>query len=162
MRLNEAAKFMIRYDKAYGELGCPPRIPPLTDVMCSIEIISILDESKLNKIEYMSPEERNSLEFSKIFEFADYKKREGNSLYSSNLFGQAKRAYYEAANVLEDYSVSLAEENDEREKLLFTLFNNLAQCCLKLEKWAQACAACKRGLVCSRFSDPQVSKIFYR
>jgi len=162
MTMFEVAKFLIRFDKAFGEIGCPPRVPPCTDLVCTLEIMSVVDGEKLKKIEYMNSEDRRALPFSKIIEFSTKKKQEGSSKYKLNDFIGAKRAYFQAAEILEEYPVINQKDNDERQSLLFVLYSNLAQCFIKLEKWAQACVACRKGLGCSGSASFQPAKIYYR
>jgi len=162
MTVLEVAKFLIRYDKAFGEIGCPPRVPPFTDVVCTIEVISVLDGEKLSNIEYMDREERRALPFSKVIEFSSKKKHEGNQRYKENDFGGARRAYFKGANILEDYPVLNEADNEQRLSLLFSLYSNLAQCCNKMENWAQSCVVCKKGLGCSGAVSFRPAKIYYR
>jgi len=162
MSLFEVAKFMIRYDQAYGANGCLPRVPPWTDVICTMEVISFLDEEQLKTVEHMDPPDRLALPFSKILEYSSQKKDEGSIQFKLKDFAGAKRAYYQAAKVLEEYPVTDESESDEKSSLLFTLFNNLAACCLKLEKWEHASVACLKGLQCSSSVASQSAKLLYR
>jgi FK506-binding protein 6 len=162
MSLREVAKFWIRYDYAFGELGCPPRIPPCTDIFCIVEVLAVVDEAKLTSVPYMSMEQRAALPFQEILKAAEEMKKTGNACYLQDSYWKASKSYRKGVNVLEDYPVIGAEDEEKRKELLYALYNNLAQCFLKLEKPQQACNACHMGLKCKEPGEKGLSKIYFR
>ena len=49
MKRGEVAHFLIAYDYAYGEMGCPPRVPPKSMVFFEVELIHFHDEAKVRR-----------------------------------------------------------------------------------------------------------------
>ena len=47
MKKNEIACFLINHDYAYGEMGCPPRVPPKSMVFFEVELMHFHDEEKV-------------------------------------------------------------------------------------------------------------------
>jgi len=45
MRRNEQSQFIFSPDWAFGDLGCPPRIPPKAYVYFKIDLIDWIDSS---------------------------------------------------------------------------------------------------------------------
>lgn len=58
MRPYEIATFIIDPDYAYRDLGCPPLIPPKTEVLFAIRCIRFQDVSFIEKLSVLSPEEK--------------------------------------------------------------------------------------------------------
>lgn len=58
MKKFEKAVFLIQPSMAYGELGCPPRIPPNAEVLFKVELISYLDKEDADDYEEFSNEEK--------------------------------------------------------------------------------------------------------
>ena len=46
MRKGEKAQFMIDYPYAYGELGCPPRVPEKAVILATVELVDFTEESR--------------------------------------------------------------------------------------------------------------------
>lgn len=190
MEILEVARFVVDPELAYGVLGCPPRIPPskicktnafllillcillfiaLKNHLCFyvdskilyvIEALQYIDEAKLDTPFFMSAEERSSLPFKVIYEVSNQMRSEGNGLYTSQGYQLAIKKYRKGIQMLEEYPCADPEECNERSGLLHTMYANMAQCYLKLEKPAQACNACKFGLKLVR--GKKSVKLIYR
>ena len=44
MRKGEKAQFLIDYPYAYGELGCPPRVPGKALILATVELLDFIEE----------------------------------------------------------------------------------------------------------------------
>ena len=47
MKQGEISRFLIEYDYAYGDMGCPPRVPAKSTVLFEVELIHFHDEAKV-------------------------------------------------------------------------------------------------------------------
>lgn len=146
MELNEISKFIVKPVLAFGKVGCPPRIPPNADVLYVIEVVQVIDAQMMESPLYKTAEERALLPFKTIYQAAEELRTAGNGYYTANSYWVAVKKYRKAVSLLEDYPLIGLEDEDKRDKLLHTLYANLAQTYLNLDKPAQACTMCKLGL----------------
>ncbi|ODN04690.1 Inactive peptidyl-prolyl cis-trans isomerase FKBP6 [Orchesella cincta] len=160
MELHEVSKFIMKPSLCYGEVGCPPRVPPSSDILYIVEVLQIIDEQMLKSPLFMTAEERAALPFKQILEVADQLRTDGNGHYTDCNYLFAVKKYRKAVSVLEDYHVVSEEDEDKRSDLLHTIYANLAQCFLQLERPAQACTACKLGLKSAK--GKHAVKLLYR
>lgn len=58
MKKFEKAVFLITPNLAYGELGCPPRVPANAEVLFKIELIDYLNKEDADDYEELSNEEK--------------------------------------------------------------------------------------------------------
>ena len=110
----------------------------------------------------MSQYEREELEFSQIHSAAKELRTEGNGLYKDSAYWKAIKKYRKAAQILEEYPVIGSKDESERQSLLYTLYVNLAQCYLKVNRPQQACIACHCGFRNKEHLDKTSAKIFHR
>ena len=47
MKLGEISRFLINHEYAYGDMGCPPRVPAKSLVLFEVELIHFHDEAKV-------------------------------------------------------------------------------------------------------------------
>ena len=47
MKKNEFAYFLVSHEYAYGEMGCPPRVPSKAQVLFEVELLHFHDEEKV-------------------------------------------------------------------------------------------------------------------
>ncbi|CAL8096407.1 unnamed protein product [Orchesella dallaii] len=160
MELHEVSKFIVKSSLCYGKTGCPPRVPPCSDVLYIVEILQIMDKSQLESPLFMTADERAALPFKQILEVADQLRTDGNGHFSERSYLFAVKKYRKAATVLEDYHVVSEQDEDDRCDLLHTIYANLAQCFLQLNRPAQACTACKLGLKSAK--GKHAVKLLYR
>lgn len=161
MKVGEVSRFHVHPSLAYGEQGCPPRIPGNTKLLYIVEMIHCIVEACLNTFKYMTTDERATLPFSQILEEGHKLRGEGNRWYTDGNYKIAVRMYRKAINVLEEYPVIGDEDSGLRDELLWTLYSNLAQSYIKSGKPAQACNACKNGLKSAAESKTS-AKLLYR
>lgn len=63
MQKHEMAVFLIHPDLAYGEIGCPPRIPPNEEVLFVVHLINFLDNGSADNYENLDIDERKSFQY---------------------------------------------------------------------------------------------------
>jgi FKBP-type peptidyl-prolyl cis-trans isomerase len=146
MEVKEVSKFMVKSPMAFGSTGCPPRIPPEADVFFVVEVLQSIEEDLLKSPLYMTAEERAKLPFKELFAVAEQLQTDGNGHYRDGSLWPAVKKYRKGVTLLEDYPVIGGQDEGERCKLLHTLYANLAQCYLSLERPEKACTACKLGM----------------
>lgn len=131
-----------------------------TKILYVIETLQYIDEARLKTPFFMSADERSQLSFETIYEVGLKLRTEGNGWYVNQGYQLAIKKYRKGIQMLEEYPCANPEDCDQRSELLHTLYANLAQSYLKLEKPAQACNACKFGLKLVR--GKKSLKLIYR
>ena len=58
MKVGELSEFAIHRSLAYGELGCPPRIPPASDIIVIIEVMDIYAKGSIQYYHSLSTYEQ--------------------------------------------------------------------------------------------------------
>lgn len=125
-----------------------------------MEVLRIVDQEMLESPLFMTAEERAVLPFEKIHATSEQLRNEGNGFYTDKNYWPAVKKYRKAANILEDYPLVGSSDEASRSNLLHTIYANLAQCYLSLDRPAQACSACKLGLRSASGKDNV--KLLYR
>ncbi|XP_065893278.1 inactive peptidyl-prolyl cis-trans isomerase FKBP6-like isoform X2 [Dysidea avara] len=138
MRRNELARFLVKSSYAYGDLGCPPRIPPKATIMFEIELISFVDHNAADSYAAFTPEERENASVSQLVEVARAERELGNDFFHQNMFGKAMRKYEKAVSLIENVRLQNEEEEIVWRDNLMKLYLNLSLCCLKQAKSSRA------------------------
>ncbi|KAE9539346.1 hypothetical protein AGLY_004598 [Aphis glycines] len=158
MTLGEHARFIIKPELAYRELGCPPRIPPNATILFDVHLVS-----------YLSPD--NILTFDKencdpnLFDknLAQVKKYhlEANELFKLKNIDKAVFKYNRALELLHLAGCKSNFEEIEMMKYLNKLYTNLSLCYLK------QCAfnkVCRMGIEAMKYSErfsKRSAKLFF-
>ncbi|GFO01595.1 peptidylprolyl isomerase [Plakobranchus ocellatus] len=67
MRKHEVSRFLIQPEYAYGEHGCPPRIPPNAILIFDVEVMHFVEQEGVDDYYSLTPEERKAkLKYSDI------------------------------------------------------------------------------------------------
>lgn len=153
MRKSEIAIFWIDYTCAYGEMGCPPLIPPQGDVMFIVQLIDYLDSGTVNNFENLTVQEKKSyvnvkLQVNSLFKIAadNFKRKK---------FNQAVRDYKRIIHNLEDAEFENEEQDKEAQKLLSKSRQNLAICYNIQDIPRLACIECNAA-------THKTAKIYYQ
>ncbi|KAB7504627.1 Inactive peptidyl-prolyl cis-trans isomerase FKBP6, partial [Armadillidium nasatum] len=163
MRTKEKARFLIRPQYAFGELGCPPRIPPKATILYEITLLDWNDRSGADTFENLDYEQKVKLSFSQKMKAATDYHKEGNEFYKKNHLLKAKKSYRRATWILENMSVSDAEEEQRQCELLFKMRSNLAQINLDLKEFGRACTECRLALdLPATVGEELKAKLFFR
>ena len=80
MKKLEKSEFLIGPTLAYGDLGCPPRIPKKAHILARIELLDFVEEGEAEALLAIPPEERNrQYNFDQILEVVRKVHKEGNN-----------------------------------------------------------------------------------
>uniref|UniRef100_A0A673YN11 peptidylprolyl isomerase n=2 Tax=Salmo trutta TaxID=8032 RepID=A0A673YN11_SALTR len=85
---------------AYGEMGCPPLIPPVATVLYEVQVLDFLDSAQVDEFFAMSSEEQNTVPLSTLFNVVDTERSFGNHCFNQSRFEDAKDRYKQAVTLL--------------------------------------------------------------
>ncbi|NXF30732.1 FKBP6 isomerase, partial [Nyctibius bracteatus] len=145
MKKGEVARFIFMPDYAYGQLGCPPLIPPNATVMFKVELLDFLDTDECDTFFELTAEQQDTFPLQKVLNVADTEREFGNYLYRKQYFRSAKDRYKRALSILGRSPSSEAEQCQiNASKLLMLL--NLSLTYMKLKCPAKALAYGEKAL----------------
>uniref|UniRef100_A0A8C4SNH2 peptidylprolyl isomerase n=1 Tax=Erpetoichthys calabaricus TaxID=27687 RepID=A0A8C4SNH2_ERPCA len=132
MKQGEFSRFLFHPKYAYGELGCPPVIPPSATLLFEVHLLEFLDSAEVDEFFDLSQGEQQNVPFSKMLKVIDVQRLFGNKLFKNKNYEDAKYRYKQAVTVLLDHKISceLEQHKVDRRKLL--LFLNLSVTYLRL------------------------------
>lgn len=79
MKLKEQSEFIISPDLAWGDRGCPPRIPANSYVYFKVDLIEWIDSSAAEAYGKLPMNLRKEVSFEKVLEAAKSEKRKGTA-----------------------------------------------------------------------------------
>ncbi|XP_009998510.1 PREDICTED: inactive peptidyl-prolyl cis-trans isomerase FKBP6 [Chaetura pelagica] len=145
MRKGEVARFFLMPKYAYGQLGCPPLIPPNSTVTFEVELLDFLNSAESDAFFELTAEQQDTFPLQKVLEVADRERQFGNYLYRNQVLEHAKERYKRALSILGRSPSSAAEQQQiDASKLL--VFLNLSITYLKLKRPARALAYGEKAL----------------
>ncbi|KAK8391066.1 hypothetical protein O3P69_017012 [Scylla paramamosain] len=163
MRCSETSRFLIWPQYAFGEKGCPPRIPGGEVLLYEIQLVSAVDRAAADSFEDLEGEKQNITSFKEKLKAAQAHHRQGNQHHREGNLHGAKNSYCRAAWILEYCALKDREEELERGNILVRLRSNLAQVYLELKDPARACTQCRMGLsVTGEHSQEIIAKLNFR
>lgn len=142
MRKHETAIFIVHPDLAFGNFGCPPRIPPNEEAMFCVNLVNFLDKGFLNEFEKLTVEEKKY--FKNIIKRVECMLNTAKDSFKRGRVKQAIREYERAVTWLEPARVNNTEEEREANRLISRAYCNLAVCYNKVGNPRRACIACVR------------------
>uniref|UniRef100_A0A8K9XU13 peptidylprolyl isomerase n=1 Tax=Oncorhynchus mykiss TaxID=8022 RepID=A0A8K9XU13_ONCMY len=89
----EFSRFLFLPAYAYGEMGCPPLIPPVATVLYKVQVLDFLDSAQVDEFFTMSSEEQNTVPLSTLFNVVDTERSFGNRCFNQSRFEDAKDRY---------------------------------------------------------------------
>jgi len=147
MKKGEKAQFLIDWNYAYGRYGCPPRIPAMTTLMATVELMDFVEEGQAEALLAMDVTERNKkhnyLDTEKV---ARLEHNNGNNYVRKEEWKMAMKHYDRGIKLLQDVGLASKEEEERCQKILLKLHLNMAHCCLKVKWPKKACIACREAL----------------
>ncbi|NXU59200.1 FKBP6 isomerase, partial [Turnix velox] len=152
MKKGEVARFVFTPRYAYGQMGCPPVIPPNATVMFEVEMLDFLESTEsdaffdltaLNLTYFFIQQDMVPLQ--KVLKVADTEREFGNRFYRKRDFRSAKDRYKKAFSVLSCTPSSEAEQQQINASKLLVLLN-LSLTYLKLERPDRALAYGEKAL----------------
>lgn len=160
MRRGEHSRVVMTPAYGYGDMGCPPRIPPLSTLVFDVHLLSFLEtENDDGELDYLQRADVRSLPFDTLYEMCATKHRNGNRYYNCGDFSTALACYAVASRTMAwTCEPDDRERRDRRKQMLITLHANEAQCALRTRDP-------RRAVQCARLAlnlDAECVKALYR
>ncbi|KAF1742821.1 hypothetical protein MXB_137, partial [Myxobolus squamalis] len=144
MSKEEEAKFIIRSDYAYGQLGCPPRIPHNATIIFDVEMISFVNQDHEDATN--NPDDNENRSWTRVFRKLEVLHKEANDCFKHNHYGKALGRYGKALRLAEKASLFSGEDEEQMNEFCVKMFLNVGLCSLKLKKYKYAISMCERVL----------------
>uniref|UniRef100_A0A672NNQ3 peptidylprolyl isomerase n=1 Tax=Sinocyclocheilus grahami TaxID=75366 RepID=A0A672NNQ3_SINGR len=116
MKKGEFSRFLFMPKYAYGDLGCPPHIPPLAMVLYEVQVLDFLDSAQ---------DEQNNVPLTTFLNVLDTQRSFGNLCFNKKRYEDARERYKQ---LVDD------EEKQRLEEMKLPFLLNLSLTYLKLEK----------------------------
>uniref|UniRef100_A0A2H8TG04 peptidylprolyl isomerase n=1 Tax=Melanaphis sacchari TaxID=742174 RepID=A0A2H8TG04_9HEMI len=147
MTTGEHARFIIKPELAYRELGCPPRIPPKATILFDVHLVSFLSPEN---ILIFDRENRDPNLFNKTLVQVKKLHFEANEQFKLKNMEKAIYKYNRALELLHLAGCKNNNEEIEMMKYLNKFYTNLSLCYLK------QCAfnkVCRMGMEAMKYSE---------
>jgi hypothetical protein len=135
MRVGEHALFYAKYTRCYGELGCPPKIPPRSDLLYFVVILAA------TKITRPHEEQVPLTEEDRIYQ-ANHHRETGNIFFRAHQYTLAYDEYKSGLRMLQPLQSEFDSLQDQYKlcvtELLSVLHSNLAATNLNFCDWDAA------------------------
>ncbi|GIY37562.1 inactive peptidyl-prolyl cis-trans isomerase FKBP6 [Caerostris darwini] len=132
MKKGEYSRILVSPRYAFGEMGCPPRIPPNTEILYEVQILNYFAGKDSVEFEELSPEDQKKAPFEKLIGVYHCDSQIANNLFHKGQYKLAIARYCRVKNLLEDVSVANEEDDEKRKGYLLKLYLNLSQCYLNV------------------------------
>jgi len=146
MTKKEVAVFIISPEYAYGVKGIPPRIPPRSRVLVTLEVLDFFKHGSANNILARSEEENRTNKFKKIRKVAIKEMKKGNRFWKMKEWFAASQCFDQGIKLLSQYKLKDEYEELRQQHLLLKLFLNQAACGLVLKQAQLVCICCREAL----------------
>ena len=94
MKKKEQADFLIQPNYAFGEMGCPPRIPANAEIFAKVELIDFTEEGLAESLLAIPADERNKQKTYDELELAAVREHvEGNNFVKEQEWKSAAKRY---------------------------------------------------------------------
>lgn len=160
MKKGEKSQFLIEPEYAFGDKGCPPRIPPEATVLYEVELFNFTDVAPADQPESLSNEDKHS--FSYISKIAKSCHVSGNDLFRQKNEKAAIVKYKKAVDLLLDCRLKDAEEEAEQKKLLLKLYTNLSVCYMKIKRPERVCIVVKEAMYVNEENARKNAKLLFK
>ena len=146
MREREEAHFIVEPRFAFGNLGCPPRIPGDATILYVIQIIQVFQEGTIGDYFTLPPEEQHRKPFDEVLDMAEKERKSANGYFNEGKKKDASVRYQRAIKVLEERVLSGPEEEKEAREVLLKLYCNYANTSVALKRPLTAMTVCRKAL----------------
>ncbi|XP_053743839.1 inactive peptidyl-prolyl cis-trans isomerase FKBP6 isoform X2 [Synchiropus splendidus] len=157
MKKGEFSRFLFWPQYAYGEMGCPPLIPPASIILYEVEVLDFLD-SDMDEFVSLSPEEQNSASLPTLIKVVDTLREFGNRRFRQRNFFNAKGCYKQATTLLANRETQSDAERKEIRASQLLLYLNLSLTELRLDSPQKALKHANNALEI----DPSNTKALFR
>ncbi|GCC29826.1 hypothetical protein chiPu_0008268 [Chiloscyllium punctatum] len=146
MRKGEFARFLFKPQYAYGQMGCPPRIPANATVMFELEILHVVDTLESDEYFMLSQEEQITYPVEKLLKVASTEREFGNYFFQQQRYEDAKDQYKKALSVFAHCHETGEEQTQAIHSSKLLLYLNLSLASLKLNAPRRALVYGERAL----------------
>ncbi|KAI5608331.1 peptidyl-prolyl cis-trans isomerase FKBP6 [Silurus asotus] len=158
MKRGEFSRFLVQPRYAYGEMGCPPVIPPWATVLYEVQVVDYLDSAQVDEFFALSPEEQNLSPLSTLLNVVDTERSFGNRCFNQRRYEDAKDRYKQAMTLLSNRKPADGDEKRRVEEANLPFLLNLSLTYLRLERPHKALQFGQRALKIS----PTNTKALFR
>nr|XP_055056884.1 inactive peptidyl-prolyl cis-trans isomerase FKBP6 isoform X1 [Misgurnus anguillicaudatus] len=158
MKKGEFSRFLFKPRYAYGDIGCPPHIPPLATVLYEVQVLDFFDSAQVDEFMDLTTEEQNAVPLSTLLTVVDTQRNFGNLCFNKKRYEDAKERYQQAVSLLQYREAVNDEEKKHLEEVKLTFLLNLSATYLKLEKPHKALSYGQKALVI----NPENTKALFR
>jgi FK506-binding protein 6 len=135
MKEGEKSCFIISYEKMFGEVGCPPRIPEKSDILAEIVILKIDDIGDQELIDIL---EKNSEKLKKFKDlkasFEESRMRAKDYFKSHDGLNKAVKMYKKILETLNFCDLESEDDKKDSIELKIMILTNLVICHIKKDK----------------------------
>ncbi|KAG7282096.1 hypothetical protein CRUP_023612 [Coryphaenoides rupestris] len=142
MKKGEFAHVLLQPPYAYGEMGCPPLIPPAATVLYEIQVVDYFDSAQADHFVGLEPDQQNALPLSVLATVTNTLRNLANRCFNQGRYDAAKFSYKKAEKEKEEE----AGEVKDVKALLLPVYLNLSLTELHLESPRKALKCYKNGL----------------
>ncbi|CAL8316838.1 unnamed protein product [Merluccius merluccius] len=157
MKKGEFSRFLLQPEYAYGEMGCPPLIPPAATILYEVQLVDYFDTAQSDHFMALEPDEQNALPLSVLVSVANTLRSFGNRCFNQGRYDNAKDRYKQVMAALMN-RLKEKEEEEAVKALLLPVYLNLTLTELRLESPRKALKYANRALDI----DPQNTKALFR
>ncbi|CAL1586221.1 unnamed protein product [Knipowitschia caucasica] len=133
MKKQEFSRLLLKPQYAYGEMGCPPLIPPHAVVLYEVHVLDYLDSGQVDDFLTLCPEEQNASSLSTFLDVVSTLRGFGNRCFNQSRFHNAKDRYKQALKLLESRLSEHVSEEQALQAALLPVYLNLTLTELRLE-----------------------------
>ncbi|XP_030648842.1 inactive peptidyl-prolyl cis-trans isomerase FKBP6 [Chanos chanos] len=134
MKKGEFSRFLLQPKYAFGDMGCPPLIPPLATVLYEVQVLDFLDSAQVDEFFALSPAEQNAASLSMLVNVVDTERNFGNRCFNKGHYEDAKDRYKQAMCLLKNREPKDEDESKQIMEAQLPLLLNLSFTYLRLEK----------------------------
>ncbi|XP_062844884.1 inactive peptidyl-prolyl cis-trans isomerase FKBP6 [Trichomycterus rosablanca] len=158
MRKGEFSRFLFQPRYAYGEMGCPPLIPPMASVLFEVQVLDFFDSAQVDEFFSLTLEEQNLAPLSTLLNVVETERSFGNRCFNQSRYEDARDRYKQAMTLLRNREAVDGDEKKAVEEARLPFLLNLSLTYLRLEKPHKALQYSQRVLQIS----PENTKALFR
>ncbi|XP_068199419.1 inactive peptidyl-prolyl cis-trans isomerase FKBP6-like [Antennarius striatus] len=146
MRKGEFSRFLFQPQYAYGDMGCPPLIPPAAVVLYEVQLLDFFYTGQMEDFISLSPEEQIAAPVSTLLQVVSTVRNLGNRCFNQRRYEDAKNRYKQAVKLLKSREEQSDAEMEGITAALLPLYLNLALTELRVDSPNKALKYGKKAL----------------
>ncbi|KPP68264.1 hypothetical protein Z043_113075 [Scleropages formosus] len=158
MKSGEFSRFLFLPKYAYGDMGCPPLIPPSATLLYEVHLLDFLDSAEVDAFFALSPEQQNSAPLSAVLSVVNTERCFGNHCFNQKRYEDAKDRYKKAVTLLRNREPVDEEERHSIAATKLPVLLNLSLTLLRLGRPQKALQYGQKALEI----DPENTKALFR